>query len=286
MLIFSVVVLGLIMLVMAMLLPALQRSQTQLKSDKNAERRAIYRGQFEELAQDKASGALSEAQYEVAKTELERRMLNEIGADMGARAIVTAPDRRLTYVLALLIPLTALGIYHKIGKPAAILDPAIFSVTEASNATQAQVDTLLAQIKASLANNPNDAEGWRLLARAHASLANFNEALPAFEKASELAPNDVDLLADYADALAIANGFKLAGKPEALLERALKINPKHEKSLKLAGAAAFERQDFAKVTLLWGRLKEQLPKDSPILPELTAAIEKAQAMANEKPSTP
>lgn len=275
---FFIAVLVLIALVMAMILPVLQRPQTQLKSDKNTERRAIFRGQFEEIAQDKASGMLTEAQYAVAKTELEWRMLSEIGADT-TQQISAEPDKKLAYGLAILLPLLALGIYQKIGQPQAIFNPAIFSAIEATSDTQGQVDTLLAQIKSNLANNPNDAEGWRLLARAHASLANFDEALPAFEKASALAPNDADLLADYADALAIAKGFKLAGKPEALLERALKVNPNHEKSLKLAGAAAFERQDFAKVTLLWGRLKEQLPKDSPILPELTAAIEKAQALA-------
>ena len=283
---FSVAVLGFIVLVMGMLLPALQRPQTQLKSDKNAERRAIFKAQFDEIAQDNGSGALNDAQYQVAKTELERRMLNEIGSDTSAQTIVTAPDKRLAYVLALLIPLAALGIYHKIGKPEAILNPAIIIAGENPAIAQAQIDDLLAQIKVKLAQNPNDVEGWLLLARSNASLGNFDEALPAFEKASALAPNDADLLADYADVLAIANGYKLAGKPEALLERALEINPKHEKSLKLAGAAAFERQDYAKVALFWGRLKEILPKDSPILAELTAALEKAQAMANEKPSTP
>ena len=285
MLVFSVAVLGLIVLVMVMILPALQRPQTQLKSDKNAERRAIFKVQFEEIAQDKAIGALNEAQYAIAKTELERRMLGEIGSQ-GAQTIITAPDRRLAYVLALLIPLGALGIYHKIGKPTAIFNPAILSIGEDSVAAQAQIDALLAQIKAKLAQNPNDAEGWLLLARSNASLGNFDEALPAFDKASTLAPNDADLLADYADVLAIANGYKLAGKPEALLERALEINPKHEKSLKLAGAAAYERQDYAKVANYWGRLKEVLPKDSPILPELTTALEKAQAMSSEKPAAP
>lgn len=286
MLVFSMVVLGLIMLVMAMILPALQRPQTQLKSGKNAERRTIYRGQFEELAQDKANGVLNDAQYLQAKTELERRMLSEIGADAGAQTIVTVPDKRLTYLLALLIPLAAFGIYHKVGKPAAVFNPAILSAGEDSAVAQAQVEALLAQIKAKLAQNPNDAEGWRLLARASVSMGNIDEALPAFEKASVLAPNDADLLADYADVLAVANGYKFAGKPEALLDNALKINPNHEKSLKLAGAAAFERQDYARAIEFWGRLKEVLPKDSPILPQLTAALEKAQAMANEKPSTP
>lgn len=285
MLVFSVAVLGLIVLVMVMILPALQRPQTQLKSDKNAERRAIFKVQFEEIAQDKAIGALNEAQYAIAKTELERRMLGEIGSQ-GAQTIITAPDRRLAYVLALLIPLGALGIYHKIGKPTAIFNPAILSIGEDSVAAQAQIDALLAQIKAKLAQNPNDTEGWLLLARSNASLGNFDEALPAFDKASTLAPNDADLLADYADVLAIANGYKLAGKPEALLERALEINPRHEKSLKLAGAAAFERQDYAKVANYWGRLKVVLPKDSPILPELTTALEKAQAMSSEKPAAP
>jgi len=46
---------------------------------------------------------------------------------------------------------------------------------------------------------------------------------------SKLNPNNADMLADYADALAIHQGRKLEGKPETLIEKALKVDPNHVK---------------------------------------------------------
>ena len=58
-----------------------------------------------------------------------------------------------------------------------------------------------------------------------------------------LVEKDAELLADYAELLAITNnGFK--GRPAELLDKALKLAPEDPQVLLLAGAAAGERGDF------------------------------------------
>ncbi len=282
---FSVAAFALLAMVMAVVLPTLLRPQAQQNTSTQAERRAVFRGQFDDLEQDKNTGLLSEVQYQTAKTELERRMLDEIGHTVDAVQRGVRPDMKMACLLAVLVPLMAFGIYSQVGSPQVLHHPNLL-LAEQEAPSQAQVEALLAAIKAKLADNPSDAEGWALLGRANARLGRLDEAIAAFEQASKLTPNDPDLLADYADVMAIANGYQLAGKPEALLAKALKINPNHEKSLKLAGAAAFERKDYAQVAELWGRLKAILPQDSAILPELEAAIKKAQQLAAEPSNTP
>jgi cytochrome c-type biogenesis protein CcmH len=60
-----------------------------------------------------------------------------------------------------------------------------------------------------------------------------------------IAGEQPDLLADYAEALAMASDGQLLGDPLELVGRVLAMQPMHEKGLWLAGIAAFQRGDFA-----------------------------------------
>ena len=208
-------------------------SKSQVNKRIHSQKDAMFfRGQFDDIAQDKAAGVLSDAQYLIAKAELERRMLDEIGTVNPISKKASKPDLIVACIVAVLIPLGAFWIYSTIGQPAVLFNPQILAAAP-NEPTQAQIDALLAEVKAKLAANPNDAEGWRVLAKVNARLERFDEAMPAFEKANELTPNDPQLLADYAEAQAIANGYKLVGKPESLLLQALKIKPKPRALLKV-----------------------------------------------------
>ncbi len=59
-----------------------------------------------------------------------------------------------------------------------------------------------------------------------------------------LIPDDAQLLADYADTLGVVHGRKLEGKPEVLIQQALKIDPRNVKALMLSGTVAFTPQGF------------------------------------------
>jgi len=94
------------------------------------------------------------------------------------------------------------------------------------NAPPAQsVAPMAEQLAARLKKNPNDARGWHMLARSYGATGRFRESAEAYAKVAALVPNNPQLLADYAYILAIANGQNLNGKPTALLQSALKIDP-------------------------------------------------------------
>jgi cytochrome c-type biogenesis protein CcmH len=119
MLLFWVVIIAMIVVTLALILPTLLKPSKTITTDTNAEKRAIFRQQFDEIAQDKTNGILDAPQYELAKTELERRMLDEIGAN-NVLTINNKPDRTLALILLILLPLASLFIYYKIGNPTAI----------------------------------------------------------------------------------------------------------------------------------------------------------------------
>src|SRR5260370_32218148 len=98
---------------------------------------------------------------------------------------------------------------------------------------------MAAKLAAKLDKEPDNAEGWAMLARTYYALNRYTDAMPAFEKATALDPRNASLLADYADAVGTAEGG-LHEKSRVLVERALAIDPTHWKALALAGTVAFE----------------------------------------------
>ena len=208
-------------------------------------------------------------------------MLDEIGANN----VLTAnskPDRTLALILVVLLPLASLFIYYKIGSPAAIGLPNAVQTIEEQSAKAGDVEPLLAAMNAKLAQNPTDGKGWALLARTYVELGRTSDAVPAYEKAVKIIPNDVQLLADYADALAVSNGYNLAGKPTDLVNQALKLDPHHVKSLLLAAAAATNRKDYKQAIIYWQNLQKELPADSDIAPKVKASLDEVYRLAGIK----
>jgi cytochrome c-type biogenesis protein CcmH len=87
------------------------------------------------------------------------------------------------------------------------------------------------------------------------------------------------VLAEYADALAMSQGGDLRGRPAAVIEQALALQPRHPVALDLAGSLAYEESRYADSVRYWSTLLEQLPPGSQKRRELAMAIERAQGRA-------
>jgi len=154
-----------------------------------------------------------------------------------------------------------------LGNPAAMTHPAASPMAAQGGAGDERqmmegLNTLMERLKKKLEQNPNDATGWAMLARSYMAMERYADAVPAFDKAFKLNPNNADMLADYADALAIHQGRKLEGKPETMIQKALKVDPNHVKALMLAGTIAYNRKDFSLAVKDWERARANLPPGS------------------------
>jgi cytochrome c-type biogenesis protein CcmH len=253
----------------------------------------VYRQQFAELEQDRASGLLTDEQYRLARQELERRLLDETNAMQPQPSTMERVTnlKRVALALVLLVPTASGVLYWTLGNPAAMTHPDVsaMSALEASEEARQMADglePLIERLKKKLEQNPNDAVGWTLLARSYMATERYAEAVPIFEKAVKLNPDDANLLADYADALGVHQGRKLDGKPEALIQKALKIDPGNVKALMLAGTVAFNRQNYALAAKDWEQARVNLPPnaDQEASEQLTAGIAEAKRRLGGGPS--
>ena len=240
---------------------------------------ALHRERLAELDADLARGQLSPAEHASERADLQRRVLEDLPDGASAAPLTAAPGlpRPLAWAPALLLPAAALGIYLLLGQPGTVNPTA---PTEGGHAlTPEQMQGMVARLAERLKTQPDDADGWHMLARSYASFGRYADAAQAYDRAAALQPTNPDLLADYADVLGAVNGRKLEGRTLQLIEAALDSNPRHPKALALAGTAAFNRQDFAAALSYWQRLQATLDPNSDMARRVAASIAEAQAKA-------
>jgi cytochrome c-type biogenesis protein CcmH len=147
--------------------------------------------------------------------------------------------------------------------------------------TPQQMQEMATKLATKLEAEPNNPEGWVMLARTYYVLKRHDDAARAFERALTLVPDDAGVLADYADSLGATQGG-LSGKPQQLIERALKADPTHWKALALAGTAAFDRKDYNQAVVYWERMKATVPPDSQLAGSIDASIAEARELGGLK----
>jgi len=240
----------------------------------------IYRDQFAELGNDLKSGVLGAEQFDQAKADLERRVLEE--AARPAEGVAGARRGRAAPIaVGVLIPVAAVLLYLQFGSLEG-LSVTPHSAQDVSSLSGEQFLEMTARLAARMRENPDDAEGWMMLGRAYRALERFQEAADALRKAVALNPGNADLLADLAEALALGNGRTLEGEPTRLLERALKLDPDNDKVLALSGSAAFERKDYKAAIRHWEALLKRPGVSGELVQVLSAGIAEARALSTGK----
>lgn len=148
MLAFLLLVVLLLVVVVGVMVRPLFWPNASVNADASQEKRAVYRQQFDELIQDKNNGMLDAQQYELAKTELERRMLSEL-AETKTVAIKPKADRKLAFSLMLILPIAAIYLYLVIGRPFAIVFPEMQAAMIQASAIRGTVSLAPALLKKS-----------------------------------------------------------------------------------------------------------------------------------------
>lgn len=239
----------------------------------------LLREQLAELDAEQAAGTLDAEQHAVARSELERRVLEETRD--AETTILARPGRTSAIVLAVALPVVAVGLYARLGSPDAL------ELAQAPpHGTVADVESLVQRLADRMKAQPDDPAGWALLGRAYAGMQRWEPSSQAFAEAVKRSPPDPQLLADYADVLAMVHGQKLAGEPERIVLQALALDPDHLKALALAGSAAFERGDYAGALRHWERAKAVAPADSPFATGLDGSIAEARAASGGPAAAP
>lgn len=242
---------------------------------------AILRTQLSELDADLAAGLLQQEQYEVARNELQKRVLEEVSGATSQVQKENSASRMPAILLGIAIPALALGLYFLIGNPQA-LKPDAGNMPEM---TREQINDMVNRLAQRMETQP-EPRGLALLARSYASMGRFADAAKVYGKLSEMEPKDADVVVEWADAAAMAQGRTLDGEPAKLIAHALTLDPDHPKALALEGSIAYAHKDYAAAVKNWRHMMAVVPPDSPLAQMIAPGIQKAESLGGIAPQVP
>lgn len=267
----------LVAVALGLLLPPLLRRAPAATVTQDAANVSIYRDQLAELERDLAQGTLSADQHAAARAEIEQRLAEDLRAAKAAASGAPRSGRIVAIALALVIPVIAIVGYRLAGTPAALDPVQRLGMSEEDASERAKMIELTGKLAQRMQEKPDDPKGWVMLARSYRALDKLPQSVRAFAKAIALVPGDADLMADYAETLALAQGGRIEGEALIAARRALELDARNDKALALLGTAAFEGKDFALAIDYWQRLLTLAPPGSDYARAVQSGIDEARA---------
>lgn len=124
------------------------------------------------------------------------------------------------------------------------------------------IGSMVERLAARLEDDPDDLEGWMMLARSYTVLGEMDKVREAMDNAVRLAPDNSDVLAMQARAVRDANGGEDNEETIAILRRVLELAPDNADALWFLGNAEAKAGNNDEARELLQRLLAQIPEDS------------------------
>ena len=175
-------------------------------------------------------------------------------------------DHRRIWLLTLLIPLAAMALYATLGNPRG-LNPRDRHPVPAEAA-----ETMVGQLAERLKAQPNNPQGWLMLARSYKVLQRYAESADAWEHAKDLAWDDVEAMSEWTEARILSQGQRFDRRSQELLARAMSLDSEAPGVLMLRALAALDRGDTAAAQKVMTQLRDVYPEGSPDRQALDAAL--------------
>ncbi|MGE0737112.1 MAG: c-type cytochrome biogenesis protein CcmI [Alphaproteobacteria bacterium] len=271
---------GLLLLVLLLVLrPLLKPSQAAAAA--GAHDIEVYRDQLAELERDRARGLIGTQEAAAARLEIERRLLAAAKRTDAAGARPAAPAHGALLALAIGLPLLSGALYLMLGQPRLPAQP--FAARQADRAlAEKDGDTakVIAELEQRIARNPKDLDAWTGLGRTLFLAQRHAEAAIAYGKALDLAPDNRDIAASYAETLSFANGGTVTDQAKKLFAAVLAAQPADPRARFYLGLAQQQGGDPKGALDMWLALEADSLPNAPWMPMLRQRIEAAAKSAN------
>ena len=272
-----------VMVALLFVLPPLLRNRSITAVSQDDLNTNVIRQQIADLDADLATGKLDKAQYDAARSDIERELLYDLGSAGNEPLEKPARSGRwITLLIIPAIPLCAVLLYQMMGSAELIdrIQQARISQSQPGqqpSPSLGSIEDMVDKLAARLQEQPDDLKGWVMLARSYAIMKRYSEAEMAYANALRLGGENADLLTDYVDTMVMADGGAFNEESAALLLRALELEPDNLKALWLAGHWKNQSGDYQAALDYWQRAAAKLPPDSKDVAVIKSQISDLQA---------
>lgn len=249
---------------------------------------AVYRDQLAEITRDAKTGRLPRVEAEAARVEVARRMIAvdaaREAADGGAADPSRSTRRRRVAAIAgiVLVPALAIGLYGVLGSPG--LPGAPLAERMRAPVDGSDVAIMVRKVEEHLARNPNDGQGYEVLAPFYLRLGRPEDAARAYAEAIRTLGPSAERHSARGEALVMAADGLVTADAVAAFTAALALEPNEPRAAYFLGRAAEQNGRPADAARIWGQLAARTPPNAPYRPLLMAAL--ARVGAQPPPALP
>ncbi|MAY88941.1 MAG: c-type cytochrome biogenesis protein CcmI [Pseudooceanicola sp.] len=264
---------------------------------------SVYRDQLAEIERDRARGTIPESEAEQLRTEVARRILAADSAARDATSVSAPAGKAPALALGAVLVVGSLGLYAWLGVPGygdmglqARYAMAERLRTERPTQSDAEAQTpaqspaqdpgpdylaLVAQLRETVAQRPDDLRGNQLLARHESALGNFAAAHAAQARVIDIKGDGAGAgdYASYADLLILAAGGYVSPTAEQALKDTLARDPRNGAAQYYMGLLEAQNARPDRAFRIWNRLMMASPPDAPWVPAIRAQIGDAARLA-------
>jgi len=248
----------------------------------------LAREQVKELEADRTRGLIGEDEAKAARTEIERRLLAV--ADQEEIAVNETGNWARLIGICISVGWVVVGsavLYTFVGRPdmpsgqTAARAPAVQKVVQSIASTTQQsvgnVDDMITGLANRLEENPEDADGWRMLGWSHFQTEDYTAATQAYAKAVALDDSDPLILSVYGEAMVRTTGGEVTDAALDVFHKALAIDPIDPRARFFQGMALEQRGDPEGAIRLWVEILDTAPADADWAPGLSGRVEELAA---------
>jgi cytochrome c-type biogenesis protein CcmH len=214
---------------------------------------SINKQRQEELEIDINQGLIDDEQFQVAGSEIVNTLANELTNNNKASVKI----KPINWSIAVLICLSALSIalYSQLS-PKFLPDSQILSEPMTMNESIKKLQTFLEE-------NPDDFQALKMMGLAQIGIGNADESIVAFERAYQINPKDIDLLLQYASAIAATQEGQFDGKSRDLIEEAFNLDSQSVQVLYFSGIVAAHEGNLNAAIEFWQKALYLMPVNHP-----------------------
>ncbi|MEB8432477.1 c-type cytochrome biogenesis protein CcmI [Cocleimonas sp. KMM 6892] len=276
----------LVLIAIAFIFPALRKRNID-QDESSQQNILIAQEQLADLETRFENSEIDEESYQSSRDELEQSLysdLNESGV-IKTNNNQKASSKFSMALILLLIPVISFPIYYKTGNMVFTknVDAIEAAKIERNKAVPKKpdgtpdIEAMVAGLQQKMDNNRDNAEGWYMLGRSYMVLEKYPEAAKSFERANKLIPDSANVMLSLADSLSMAQQGSLLGRPGALINEALKLEPENVTALWLSGMAARQSGDYLGAISIWNRVLPLIQNAPQQVSQLEGLISEARS---------
>lgn len=270
--------------------PLVRRAEA--RADARTATLAVLKDQLADVDIQLAAGTIPPQDAEGLRTEIKRRML--AAGHLAEDASHPLASRALSGVaigLAAMVAIAAAALYSTMGRPdlATGKQPATIAQANPANdagadpaaqaAADAEIGRLVTGLQARLAENPEDAEGWRMLGWSQYNLRRFEESAAAYARAIALNPKGEGYQSTYAEALVQVAGGEVTPEAVAAFNKAAAQDASDARARYYLGISKAQAGNLTAALDDWISLLGESAPDAPWVPQLRGIITATAAEA-------